>query len=345
MEKYTLLRCSESLPRYETIVQESEKNMPLRTFVSALEVLLPVLFVLALGYGAGRAKRYDSEQVQGLNDLVLTFAFPALLFVAIVRASRTTLFAELDFVLAIVIATLGLFILIALLSIFVLRHTIGAAAVQAVSSTYSNASFAGIPILTPLFGPTSLFSIAIAALLLNITIVPVTVTMLEYDRLRAAGGAMPGLPLLIGRSLASTFSKPYVWAPLLAAIFVLLDVQVPQEIQNMLDLLGTATSGVALFVAGLILAAYRVKLTPEIFGNVSVKMIVQPLLMTLLVTALAIAKPVGTEAILICAVSTAVMCPMLAVRYKVYEAEAASTFLLTTLAMVIAIPVAITLAR
>jgi len=37
------------------------------------------------------------------------------------------------------------------------------------------------------------------------------------------------------------------------------------------------------------------------------------------------------------------MCPMLAVRYKVYEAEAASTFLLTTLSMVIVVPIVITL--
>ena len=319
--------------------------MAVNTVVNALEILLPVLFVLALGFWAGRAKRFDSDQVQGLNELVLTYAFPALLFVAIVRASRAALFADLHFVLAMILASLGLFIVVALLSIFALRHTVGTAAVQAICATYSNASFAGIPILTPLFGQTSLFTIAVAALILNITIVPVTVTMLEYDRQRAAGGAMPRLAALVWSSALSSFSKPYVWAPLLAAVLVLLDVRVPQEIQNMLDLIGSSTAGVALFVAGTILAAYKVKLTPEIFGNVSIKMIVQPLVMALLVAALAIAKPTGSEAILICSVSTAVMCPMLAVRYKVYEAEAASTFLLTTLAMVIVMPIAITLTR
>jgi predicted permease len=111
----------------------------------------------------------------------------------------------------------------------------------------------------------------------------------------------------------------------------------------MLELIASATAGLALFVAGLILAAYRVKFSPEILGNVSVKMIVQPVLMALLVAALAIAKPVGSEAILICTISTAVICPMLAVRYKVYEAEAASTFLLTTLSMIIVVPIAIAL--
>jgi hypothetical protein len=36
---------------------------------------------------------------------------------------------------------------------------------------------------------------------------------------------------------------------------------------------------------------------------------------------------------------------MLAVRYKTYEAEAASTFLLTMLTLVVVVPVVITLAR
>lgn len=319
--------------------------MAVSTFFSALGVLLPVIFVIALGYWAGRTKRFDSDQVAGLNELVLNFAFPALLFVAIVRASRTTLFSEFHFVLAMIIASLGLFIVVALLSVFVLRHTIGAAAIQSISVTYSNASFAGIPILTPLFGTSSLLRIATAALIFNITLVPATVTMLEYYRQGAAGTEKPSIGTLLGRSIVDSFTRPYVWAPLLATILVLLGASVPAEIENMLELIGSATAGVALFVAGLILAAYRITLTPEILANVSVKMIIQPALMVLLVAVLAIAKPAGSEAILISAISTAVMCPMLAVRYKVYEAEAASTFLLTTVAMIVTVPIAIALTR
>jgi malonate transporter and related proteins len=319
--------------------------MAFSTLFNALGVLLPVLFVLGLGFWAGRAKRFDSDQVAGLNELVLDFAFPALLFVGIARASRAALFGELPFVLALLIAALGLFVLVALLSMFALRHSLSAAAIQSISVTYSNASFAGIPILTPLFGLSSLLTIATAALIFNITLVPVTVTMLEYDRQRTAGGAEPSLATLMGRSVSDSFKRPYVWAPLLATILVLFGVVVPTEIQNMLDLIGSATAGVAMFVAGLILAAYRIRLTPEILGNVLTKMVAQPAVMALLVMTLMIAKPVGSEAILICAISTAVICPMLAVRYKVYEAEAASTFLLTTISMVIVVPIAITLTR
>jgi hypothetical protein len=100
---------------------------------------------------------------------------------------------------------------------------------------------------------------------------------------------------------------------------------------------------VAVFVAGLIIAAYHVKVTVEIAANTLVKMIVQPVLMALLVMAFGIGKPLGSEAILICALPTAVIPVMFALHYKVYEAEAASTLLLTTLTMIVVMPIVIAL--
>ncbi len=314
-------------------------------FLNALGVLLPVLFVVGLGYWASRRKQFDSDQVAGLNALVLDFALPAFLFVSIARAPRATLFSEAPFVLALLVAGIGLFFATALFSVFVLRHSVGAAAVQAASVSLANVAFAGTPILTPLFGKVSLVSIATAALVLNTTIVPSMVTMLEYDRQRAAGSGQRSLGELIGKSVTDSLKQPFVWAPLLALILVLLGVSVPSEIDNMLALIGSATTGVALFVSGIIIAAFRITISVETVGNALVKALVQPAIMALLATALVIAQPLRTEAIIICTLATAVICPMIAVRYQVYEAQAASTFLLSTVAMVVVVPLAITLTR
>jgi malonate transporter and related proteins len=56
-----------------------------------------------------------------------------------------------------------------------------------------------------------------------------------------------------------SFKKPVVRASVLAAIFVLLGLSVPQEIKSMVKLIGSSTSGVALFVSGLITVTYHVK--------------------------------------------------------------------------------------
>jgi malonate transporter and related proteins len=53
-----------------------------------LTAIIPAIFVLLLGYSAGRAKRFDADQVDGINELVLNFALPAALFVGIVGTSR-----------------------------------------------------------------------------------------------------------------------------------------------------------------------------------------------------------------------------------------------------------------
>ena len=46
-----------------------------------LGALLPVFFVLALGYVAGRRNAFDADQAAGLSKLALSFALPASLFV------------------------------------------------------------------------------------------------------------------------------------------------------------------------------------------------------------------------------------------------------------------------
>jgi malonate transporter and related proteins len=309
--------------------------------MTAFSVILPVLFVMGLGYWAGRSKQFDQDQVKGLNALVLQFALPALLFVGVVSASRSALLAAVPFALAILVATGGLFLLATLFCVFVLRRKLGPTAIQAGCVSNANVAFAGVPILTSLFGASSTFSVAASALILNVTIVPAMVTMLEYDRQRSAGAKSLTVAGLIRQSLFTSFKQPYVWGPLLAAVLVLLDLRPPSVFENMLDLIGSTTSGVALFLAGLILAAYRIAVSAETLGNTAVKTIAQPVLMAFLVAAFGVAKPLGIEGIVICTLPTAVICPMLALRYNVYEAESATTMLLTTIAIVVAIPAAI----
>lgn len=141
--------------------------------------------------------------------------------------------------------------------------------------------------------------------------------------------------------LVSSVAKPMVWAPLLAVAIVLLGVRVPKEIDDMLLLIGSTTSGVALFAAGLVTAAHRIHFSKEVAGNVIVKMILQPLVMAGLVVLFAIAAPLSREAILMCAIPTSAFATLLAPRYGVYENEAASTLVLTTLAMIVVMSIAI----
>jgi malonate transporter and related proteins len=309
--------------------------------LTAITVLLPVFFVLGLGYIAGRAKQFDADQVRGLNELVLDYAMPAMMFVATVKTPRSQLLSEGLYALALLVALLGLFLIVVLVSTRFLHHSLGEAALQANLTSYPSVAFFGPPIFQGLFGASSLFSIAVAAVLSTITIVPLTLVLLEIHHQRSAGDQARQLSSLIAQSLANTCKMPMVWAPLIGIVLVLVGVRVPEVFDNMLTLIGSTTSGVSIFLAGLITAAYEIKLNNEVIGNALVKMIAQPLLMAALVTSLGVASPLAREGIVVCAIPTAVLATLLAPRYRLYETESSSTLVATALLMMGTLPIAI----
>jgi predicted permease len=158
---------------------------------------------------------------------------------------------------------------------------------------------------------------------------------LEIGAQNAATEGDKRIVTLVWRGLVNSFAKPMVWAPLLGAILVLLDIDFPKEIDNMLALIGSTTGGASLFLAGLIIASYSVKVNGEVIANILGKMLVQPALMFLLVLWLAIPNPLGREGILMCAIPASAVAPILAARYHVYESESASTVVLDSLLMLV----------
>ncbi|MFO0992367.1 MAG: AEC family transporter [Hyphomicrobiales bacterium] len=314
--------------------------------LTSFSVLLPVLFVILLGYGAGKFHRFTTDQAKGINSLVLDFAFPALMFVGISSTSQQEMFAELPFLAALFIGFAGFYILALLLGRYVLHHSLGAAALQACSVSFPSVAFMGIPIFEQLFGRPSLLSISAANALGILIVVPATVVLLEMDAQRAknsAGTLGKGEEGVVKAALASSFKKPLVWAPLIAFLLVIVDLRVPHEIETMFKLIGATTSGVALFASGLVCAAFNIKINLEILGNVFAKMVLQPLCMAAIIFAMGVSGTLAQEAILICAIQTAVFPALLAPRYDVYVSECASTLIITTLVMVATFPLAIML--
>jgi len=310
--------------------------------LTALTVLLPVFFVLGLGYFfAGRAKKFDADQVAGLNELVLDYAFPAMMFVATVKTPRDELLSEGSYALALLIAFVGLFLAVVLVSTLLLRHSLGEATLQANLASFPSVGFFGPPIFQGLFGPSSLVSIAFASTLSAVTMIPLTLVLLEIHHQRTTRGEGQRVSSLIVQSLANTLKKPMVWAPLIGVALVLAGARVPPLIDNMLMLIGSSTSGASIFLAGLIIAAYEIRLNGEVIANALVKMVAQPLLMVLLVAALKVGSPLAGEGIVICAIPTAVFAPLLAPRYRIYEVESSSTLMATALLMIVTLPIAI----
>lgn len=110
-------------------------------FSLILTIIVPIFFVLLLGYAAGRAKKFDSNQIAGINELVLDFAVPASLFVETVRTSRDQLLQQTPLALATLIAMVGPYLTVLVLGRRLFRHTLGVAALQAITVSFASGPY------------------------------------------------------------------------------------------------------------------------------------------------------------------------------------------------------------
>ena len=310
-----------------------------------LTIIFPVFFVLLLGYAAGLANQFDRHQVAGINELVLKFALPASLFVGTVGVSRTQLLQETPLLVAMLVSLVGVYIVVFLIGRLLFRHTVGVAALQAIAVSFTAGPFFGPAVLSPIFGASSAVAISMIALILNIVIVPATLVLLGISLPPAESGTKPSARALLGLALVRAIKAPFVWVPLVAFALVLAGVSVPAVVDSGLGLIGHATSGVALFVAGITIATSKIILNLEVGVNAVLKMVVLPVFCFGLAALLSVKAPFNYEGLLLTALPSGPIGILLATRYKIYEAEASSTVAVTMILIVPTIPIALWVMR
>ena len=145
--------------------------------------------------------------------------------------------------------------------------------------------------------------------------------------------------------IAETVKEPIVWAPVLAFAIVLSGARIPQLIVHSLSMLGHASGGVALFASGIVLASGTIKVNWYVLFFVFLKNIVQPALVLGTLRWLGYGNPIVSAAVLTTAMPAMPIVIMLAVQYRVAEAEATSAVFLSVICSVITMGVFIALTR
>ena len=302
--------------------------MPLHNLLAAL---LPVLFVLLLGFFAGRRHEFDADQTLGFSKLALRFSLPAALFVGMYSLSRETLSEQGPLALAMILGYAGVFILLFAL-LRRLHYTRISATIFALCMSSSAVPIYGLALFRPLYGSQADALVGMVALTTNLAQISVAVFLLETSGPSKEGNAAIG-------SIFKTIQNPLVLSPILGAMMVMLGVHLPDVLIQSLQLLGNAASGVAIFASGLTLAAHRFAAKPAVFTGTFVKIIVHPIIFAGLLIAFGINHTVmGRETLVASAMPLSTPCVLFAAQYKEFEAEAAALMLLTTLAMVVSLP-------
>ncbi len=292
--------------------------------------LLPVFFVLALGYLAGKRSTFDPDQAAGLSKLALGFALPASLFVGMTEIPRELLLQQARLVLALILKPLQ-----------------GPASIiWALMLATSATPVFGIAVLQPLLGDTSAGTVGLVALAINL-VVPAAIILLEMGS--SGSGTAPAASssrrAQVLSGLKSGLKSPLLWGPVLGIAVVLAGLRMPKDIASCFEMIGSATSGVAVFTVGLTLAAHAFHLSKAVLLGTLGRVTVQTAVLFALLHLLHVQSPFAREALVCCSFPLATIVVLLAAKYKAMEAESASALLLSTLSLVASVPIIIAVSR
>jgi malonate transporter and related proteins len=314
--------------------------MNIRGLVGAL---LPVFFVLALGYLAGKRRSFDADQAAGLSKLALGFALPASLFVGMTEIPRHLLLEQGRLVLVLMLSHMGLFLVAWLLLRRVKALRGPAAIICALMLATSATPVFGIAVLSPLLGDTSTGTVGLVALAINF-VVPIAIILLEAQgapqNANSAAGSSTSpsrrSPALSG--IKSGLQSPLLWGPVLGIAVVLLGLRLPADAKGCLEMIGSATSGVAVFTVGLTLAAHSFSLSRTVVLATLGRITVQTAVLFALLLLFHVQSPFAREALVCCSFPLATIAVLLAAKYRAMEGESASALLLSTLSLVVTVP-------
>jgi malonate transporter len=317
-----------------------------------LGALLPIVVTFVLGFIAAWRHDLGPKDASILNRMVLLYAVPLTLFAGTVTTSRTALSQDIPLVIALCLAIIGLYGVVFLFHRIIFRCPTSVSALNALTASAPAVPFVGPAVLGDLFGGLSAIPIAIASLVINLTVVPITILLLTLDTAaRASQGTSPAardkehLKHLVSSAakLVDTLKQPMVWAPVLAFVVVLSGLHIPQLVVHSFSLLGNASGGVALFASGIVLASGKIKANSHVLALVFLKNILQPALVLGGLRWVGYGEPTVSEAVLATAIPTMPIVIMLALQYRVAQEEAASAVFLSVIGSVVTMGIFIAL--
>jgi predicted permease len=308
--------------------------------------LLPVFFVLALGYFAGKRNAFDADQAAGLSKLALSFALPASLFVGMTEIPKDLRLEQGRLVLTLILAHVGLF-LAAWLLLSRSKTLQGAASIICALMLATSATpVFGIAVLQPLLGDTSAGTVGLVALAINL-VVPSAIILFEMESSGTgadfASVSSHGAQILSG--LKSGLKSPLLWGPVLGIVVVLVGLRIPKDMVACFEMIGSATSGVAVFTVGLTLAAHAFHLSKAVLLGTLGRVTVQTSVLFALLRLLRVQSPFAREALVCCSFPLATIVVLFAAKYKAMESESASVLLLSTLSLVVTVSIIIAISR
>ena len=320
--------------------------MTIALVLSVLLVTFPFFVLVLCGYLAARRGMLPQAAIPGLNTFVLYFALPCLLY----RFGASTPIGQLLDTTLILFYLLCALIMVGFTIAVTRSPRIGwnDASLGALVAAFPNTGFMGVPLLVALLGAG-----AAGPAIVSIAVDMIITSSLCIALSRLDGADEHGASRAFKLAMKGVVVNPMPWAIVLGAIASAANFVLPTPVQATVGLLADASSPVALFTIGAVLARAQMNTTTaarpgEYVPVVLIKLFVHPLLVGLAGLAaiqlgFAISPFALTVLVLVAALPSASNVSMLAERFGADTGRIARIILLSTVLAFFTFSAAVTL--
>lgn len=292
---------------------------------SVLNVLLPIFALILAGYVGRRTGCLGATAASEINRMVVWLCLPAMLFSATASATWEQIWHP-GFVVVFTLSTLAMFVV----TLCVRRKKAGHladASIDALSASYANTGYIGIPLCVMVLGQNGLEPALIASLLVVCVLFSAALVCIEIGLQSEAR-----VHRIVFKVLIALAKNPLVVSPILGACWAATGAQLPDALGTFLRLLGAATTPCALISLGVFLALKQQGPRAGTSLLVLMKLIGHPLLTWFLAFKVFQLPPLwANSALLLSALPTGTGPFMLAEYYKREASVVSSAILVSTL--------------
>ncbi|MCM1518030.1 MAG: AEC family transporter [Pseudoflavonifractor sp.] len=297
-----------------------------------LYAIVPIIVVMLAGFISGKKGIFSGEDAKKFNKVVLDYALPAALFVSIVQASREMLVRDIKLTIVSTVGIMACFMLVYFIFKYCFKKNTGAdAAISALISGSPTIGFLGFAVLEPIFGtnPSVALVVAIVGIVVNAIGIPVGLSLMNASLEKQNPGSTKKESAW--KPVLHALEQPVAWAPILAVIWVIVGIPWPEWASPSFDLIAKANASMAVFSAGITLAAIKISINWQAVLGSILKMIVMPAVV-LILGLLCHMDPLNLKMLVVaCALPPAFSGIIIADEYDTYVATGTSSLTLSVI--------------
>ena len=247
-----------------------------------LYAIVPIIVVMLAGYISGKKGIFSGADAKKFNKVVLDYALPAALFVSIVQVTREDLIKDIKLTLVSTIGIMACFMIVYFVFRMFKKNTGADAAVSALISGSPTIGFLGFAVLEPIFGtsPSVALVVAIVGIVVNAIGIPVGLSLMNASLEKQNPGSTSKESAW--KPVIHALEQPVAWCPILAVIWVIAGIPWPDYLSPSFNLIAKANASMAVFSAGITLAAIKFTVNWQAVLGSIMKMVMMPAVVLIL---------------------------------------------------------------